>query len=77
MSIPMPIQRNRTSRSTVNTMLDQVRSPAEKRQRRAEREFFRESFRRFLKQVDRWKKHSRYLGVTFPGILSYTRTPVL
>lgn len=27
-----------------------------------------EFFRRWLKDVDRWKKHPRYLGITFPGV---------
>ena len=40
------------------------RSPAEKRKRRADQEFFRQ----WLKEVEGWKKHPRYLGVTFPGI---------
>ena len=46
-------------------MRDLVRqSPAGKRQRRAGQAFFR----RWLKEVDSWKKHPRYLGATFPGI---------
>src|SRR5262249_53478936 len=57
-------KRSHDSRSTVNTMLDQLRSPAEKRNLRAYQQFFR----RWLKEVDRWKQHPRYLGVTFPGI---------
>ena len=53
------------SRSTVKTMLDHLRqSPAWKRRRRAAQEFFR----RWLKEVDDWKKRPRYLGVTFPGV---------
>ena len=53
------------SPSTVNAMLDEIwRTPAKKRQLRAYQDFFR----RFLKKVDRWKKHPRHLGVTFPGI---------
>lgn len=60
-------KRSRASRSTVKAMLHQIRirwSPAEKRQRRAAQKFFR----RWLNEVDSWKKHPRYLGVTFPGV---------
>ena len=57
----------RTSRSTVKNqaMLDLIRqSPAGKRRIRSARAFFR----RWLKEVDRWKQDPRYLGVTFPGL---------
>ena len=55
----------RASRSTIKVMREQIRrSPAEKRKRRADQEFFR----RWLEKVDSWKKDPRYLGVTFPGI---------
>jgi hypothetical protein len=56
---------DRTSQSTVKAMLDKIRrSPAAKRQRRAAQKFFR----RWLKEVDTWRKHPRYLGATFPGV---------
>ena len=44
-------------------------SPAYKRQRRAAQTVFR----RWLKQVERWEKNPRYLGVTFPGITNGDR----
>lgn len=65
MTTPKQHKHSRGSLSTVKAMLDKIRrSPAEKRRRRAAQEFFR----RWLKEVDCWKKHPRYLGVTFPGI---------
>jgi len=58
-------KRSRSSRSTVKAMLHKIRwSPAEKRQRRAALKFFR----RWLNEVDSWKAHPRYLGMTFPGV---------
>jgi hypothetical protein len=67
MTSPKQNKHSRTSRSTVKNqaMRDQIwRSPAGKRQRRAAQRVFR----RWLKEVDSWKTHPRYLGVTFPGI---------
>ena len=65
MTTPKHNKRSRTSRSTTKAMLDQLRqSPAWKRKLRAAQKFFRG----WLKKVDRWKKHPRYLGGTFPGV---------
>lgn len=56
---------DRASRSTVKAIRDQIRqSPDWKRRRQATQNFFR----RWLKEVDRWKKHPHYLGIAFPGI---------
>jgi hypothetical protein len=65
MTTPKHNKRSQASRSTVKALLDQIRSSlAEKRRRRAAQKFFR----RWLNEVDRWKTHPHYLGMTFPGI---------
>jgi len=58
---------SRASRSTVKNqaMLELIwQSPGGKRRISADQNFFR----RWLKEVDRWKKHPRYPGVTFSGV---------
>jgi hypothetical protein len=46
-------------------MLDLIRqSPAGKRRIQTTQKFSRQ----WLKEVDCWKKHPRYLGVTLPGL---------
>ena len=60
----VPAKYDRTTRSTDKVKRHQMRSPAYKRERRFALAFFS----RWLKQVDRWEKDPRYLGVTFPGI---------
>ena len=67
MTSPKQNKHSRASRSTVKNlaMLDLIlQSPAGRRRIRAAQTFFR----RWLKEVDSWKKHPRYLGATFPGI---------
>jgi hypothetical protein len=65
MTTPKQRKHSRGSRSTVKAMLDLIRqNPAGKRRIRAAQKFFR----RWLKEVDSWKKEPRYLGITFRGI---------